>query len=250
MELQRPGVAPDLERDVRPEPPVVVERRPVGEPLFFLAEAQPDGTYRVTLTEEGLSTFETALAIARDLGGQTRISTRSTVADIMERTAIREELSEVLRQEDGSMLRSLRILLLRRMLWGSEEPSHASKIIGHIGKLLVIGTLLVWTLLQVWIAISDIAAIPGILAGIPSDILNLHPTSAFSDVGQRISDAGTHVLYAALGACFTYVASKLIKPFARIYRHDQLIPGERLLFGGLAAFLRYTYRRRHASGRA
>src|SRR5947209_14410106 len=215
-----------------------VDFRPAGMPLFFHAESRGDGTYTVTLTEDGLRTFETALGVANDLGGQTRISTYSTIADIMERTAAREELSAVMREPPPGLVGTARVAVLRCRLWGSEEPSTASKIAGHLGKLAVIALILLWTLVQIGTAISDIAAIPGILAGIPHDILNLHPTSAITDVGQNIADAGTHGLYAVVGFCLAYVTGAAIKPMRRIYRHDQIIPGERTVVGALAAVLR------------
>jgi hypothetical protein len=198
-----------------------------GEPSLFLAERRPDGTYTVTLTEDGIETFETALAIARDLGSNTRISTQSTIADIMERTATREELSRVLRRGEGGRVRQARVIALERQLRGSEEPSPVERTIGHLGKLIVIAVIALWTFQQFAIAIGDVEAIPGILAGIPNDILHLHPTDAFGEVGNRIADFGTHVLYGILGACLTYVVAKLIRPFGRIYRRDQILPGER-----------------------
>lgn len=212
--------------------------RPTGLPLFFHAEGRPDGTYTITLTEDGLRTFETALGIANDLGGQTRISTYSTIADIMERTATREELSAVMRSETGGVLRAARITVLRCRLWGSEEPSLPARLAGHLGKLIVVGLILLWTFVQIATAIADIAAIPGILANIPHDILNLHPTSGITDVGRDISDAGTHALYSVVGFCLAYLTGLAIKPLRRIYRHDQIIPAERPAVGALAAVLR------------
>lgn len=195
--------------------------------LFFVAEMQPDGTYSIALTEEGLQPFETALGIADDLGGNTRISPQSTIADIMERTAVREELSRVLRQGDESMRTRLRIAVLRRRLRGSERPSSRERLVGHLGKMVIIAVVILGALLQFGTAIADIAAIPGILAGIPSDILNFHPTSAFGEVGDRIADAGRRVLFGVLIACCAYILARLIRPFDRIYRIDQIVPGER-----------------------
>jgi hypothetical protein len=48
-------------------------------------------------------------------------------------------------------------------------------------------------------------------------------------VGHRIADAGRHVLIGVLGLCIAYVVAKAIRPFDRIYRRDQLMPGGRLL---------------------
>lgn len=213
---------PDRASPARPE------ARPPSDRLFFLAHKQPDGTYSITLTDEGIQTFETALGIADDLGGKTRISPFSTIADIMERTATREELSQLLRRGSTTLLLRIRRSVLRRQLRGSEKPSGWQRTIGHLGKAAIVGAIGVWTLRQFGTAIQDIEDIPGILANIPSDILNLHPTSAFQEVGARISDAGNHVLIGVLGALLTYVAAKVIRPFGRIYRRDQLIPGERL----------------------
>jgi hypothetical protein len=161
----------------------------------------------------------------------------------MERTATREELSAVMREPTGSIVRTVRMAVLRCRLWGSEEPSMLSRVIGHLGKLLVVTLILLWAIIQFEVAVSDIAAIPGILAGIPHDILNLHPTSAVTDVGHNISDAGTHVLYAIIGLCLAYIAGIFVKPLRRIYRHDQIIPGERPFMGALAALLRRASQR-------
>lgn len=234
----RPGehrVPLEVQRTQRPD---VAVPRSVGLPLFFHAEGRPDGTYTITLTEDGLRTFETALGIANDLGGQTRISTYSTIADIMERTATREELSALMRAGTGGVLRGARITVLRCRLWGSEEPSFPARLAGHVGKLIVVGLILLWTFMQIATATADIAAIPGILANIPHDILNLHPTSAITDVGRNVSDAGTHALYAAAGFCLAYLTGLAVKPLRRIYRHDQIIPAERPVMGALAAALR------------
>lgn len=196
--------------------------------LFFLAERQADGTYAVTLTDSGMQKLETALGIADDLGGQSRISPRSTIADIMERTATREELSQLLRRGGDTFAYRLRLGVLHRRLRASEAPSAQQKTISHIGKALIVAIVGVWALMQFVAAVQDIAAIPGILAGIPSDIFHLHPTSAFAEVGSKISDAGTRVLAGVLGSLLTYVVSRLIQPFAPVYRMDQLVPGERL----------------------
>jgi hypothetical protein len=214
-----------------------------GDRLFFLAEKQSDGTYAITLTEEGVQTFETALGIADDLGGKTRISSFSTIADIMERTATREELSYLLRQAGTGMLYHSRMRVLRRKLRGSEKPSLSQRTIGHVGKAVILGIIALWTLQQFVIAIQDIADIPGILAGIPGDLIQLHPTSAFGDVGNKISDAGYHVVIGALGCVFTYIAAKLIRPFGRIYRKDQILPGERVVLGLIAWTLGKAYAR-------
>lgn len=223
-------------------------RADLNSPLFFVAEPRSDGTYSLTLTEEGLRTFETALGIAHDLGRQRRISTSSTIEDIMERTATREELSEVMRQDSRGLAHTLRLAVLRRKLWGSEEPPGYARIIGHIGKMVLVGIILFWALVQFATAVEDILAIPGILANIPSDIFHLHPTAAISQVGNRISDAGTHVLYFFLGLCLTYVMAKVIKPLGKIYRQDQIIVGERLLLRAVAALLRRADRPRTLSG--
>ena len=86
-----------------------------------------------------------------------------------------------------------------------------------------------WTLKQFGIAIQDVAAIPGILGGLPGDVFHLHLTSAFQDIGNAIDDAGRRVVLGVEGVILTYVVAKLVKPFDAIYRKDQLIPGARLV---------------------
>jgi len=197
--------------------------------LFFFAQQQPDGTYSISLTEDGVQTFETALGVARDLGAKTRISPHSTIADIMERTATREELSHLLKEGGDRLLLHIRTLVLRRMLRGSEKPSARQRTVSRIGKMTIVAIVALWALKQFAIAIQDIEDIPGILANLPGDILNLHPTAAFEQVGSKISDAGQHVLFGALVACLTYIVAKAARPFDRIYRKDQLVPGERIM---------------------
>ena len=147
----------------------------------------------------------------------------------MERTATREELSLLLRQGNGRLLYRVRTLVLRRKLRGTERPSGYQKTISHLGKAVIVGVFGYWALKQFAIAIQDIEDIPGILANVPHDILTLHPTSAVGEIGNRISDAGQRVLIGALTACLTYIVAKIIRPFNRIYRNDQLVPGERLV---------------------
>lgn len=192
---------------------------------FFLAEQRSDGTYGIALTEQGVKTFETALGIANDLGGNSLISPYSTIADIMERTATREELSEVLRQEPHTLLRAVRLAVLRRKLRGSERPTRHQAAVGHVGKLIIVLAFVFWTLQQFITAAQDITAIPGILSNVPTDIL--HPTASFGQVGANISDAGHHFLLGVIGIHLAYIAGALIHPFARIYRKDAIIPGER-----------------------
>lgn len=216
----------------------------VGETVYFLAEQQADGTYRVALTEDGIETFETALGIAGDLGGKTRISTQSSIADIMERTAVREELARLLRHGGNDAVHRLRVHVLRRMLWGSEEPGPRERLIGHLGKILIVGALALWTLAQFVIAVQDIAAIPGILANLPNDLIQLHPGSAFSDVGARISDAGHRVLVGVFAFLLTYLVAKVMRPFDPIYRKDQLLPGERPVLRRVREWLRRAAVRR------
>ena len=210
----------------------------VGDCLFFLARRQPDGTYSITLTEEGVQTFETALGIANDFGGKTRISTYSTIADIMERTAIREELSALLKRGGDGLIYRIRRAVLRHRMRGSERPAGWQRAIGHFGKVVVVGVVAFVALKQFGTAIQDIEDIPGILANVPSDILHFHPTSAFGEVGDKIADAGTHVLLGVLDALLAYVVAKVIRPFSRIYRHDQIVPGERPVLELTSAVLR------------
>ncbi|GAC1473321.1 MAG: hypothetical protein PVSMB7_27140 [Chloroflexota bacterium] len=211
--------------------PGKVEKRrgvsPATDRTFYVACKQADGTYTVTLTEDGVQRFETALAIADDLGRESRISPRSTIADIMDRTATREELSELLRREERPMNVTVRVAVLKRRLRGSERVTPARLLASHIAQLLILGVLALWAIMQPLPSIQDIQDIPGILAGIPNDVLNLHPTSAFGEVGNRISDAGLHVLYGVVGVCLAYLLAFLIHPLAAIYLKDQLLPGER-----------------------
>jgi hypothetical protein len=218
------------------------DRRPAGidtagdqSGRFFSAEQTRDGTYAVTFTEEGIATFETALGIASDLGRNSRISEYSTIADIMERTATREDLSEALREGGNSPLQAVRIAVLRRKLRGSERPTATQAWIGHIGKIAIVLLFVIWTAQQLIAAVQDITAIPGLLLNAPVDIL--HPTAVFSQVGANISDAGTHFVYGVVGLHLIYIAIALIRPFARIYRKDQIIPGERPLLRSLKRLL-------------
>ena len=192
---------------------------------FFLAENRPDGTYAVSFTEEGIKTFETALGIAHDLGANSLISPYSTIADIMERTATREELSAELRGARGGVLGFIRLAVLRRKLRGTERPSARQAIVGHVGKVIVVLLFVVWTIQQFIVAVQDITAIPGILSSLPTDLL--HPTAPFQSIGSNISDAGHHFLLGIVGIHLAYIAGALIRPFARIYRKDAIIPGER-----------------------
>jgi hypothetical protein len=201
--------------------------RGLDQDRFFLAEQRQDGNYSITLTEQGVKTFETALGIANDLGGSSLISPYSTIADIMERTATREELSEVLRSDLRGPLRFARIVVLRRKLRGSERPTPWQGMVGHLGKLIIILLFVFWTLQQFITAVQDITAIPGILSTLPSDIL--HPAEPFERVGSNISDAGYHFLLGIAGITLTYIVASLIRPLARIYRKDAVIPGERLV---------------------
>ncbi|GAC1506605.1 MAG: hypothetical protein NVS2B16_00500 [Chloroflexota bacterium] len=211
--------------------------------VFFVAHRQTDGTYDIALTEDGIRNFETALGVAEDLGGRTRISQYSTIADIMERTATREELSEQLRQDDRSRVGRIRSALLRRRLRGSEKPSARESAIGHIGKALIVAVIAAWALRQFALAFQDIADIPSIVANIPSDILHLHPTSAIGEVSSKISDAGHQALLGVIALELAYIAAKILKPLGRIYRMDQIIPGERSLLKGLNRFLKRVQRR-------
>jgi hypothetical protein len=95
---------------------------PTGDRVLFVARRQPDATYSIALTEEGVENFETALGIADDFGGKTRISPQSTISDIMERTATREELSRVLRQ-GGSGYRSTCTRPPPSATWGTGSPT-------------------------------------------------------------------------------------------------------------------------------
>lgn len=210
------------------------------EPLYFIAERVENGNYMVTLTEDGVDRLETALGIAGDLGAATTISSRSTIADIMDRTATRDELSRTLRRGDSHPVHRARVAVLKRRLRGSERPSTAQRVAGHAGKALIVGLIGLWSLRQFGIALGDIESIPGILGNIPNDILNLQPAQAFSDVGAAINDAFAHVLIGVLGCLLTYLVAKLLKPFARMYRRDQVVPGERTAVGFLTWLLRRT----------
>ena len=229
VELTDEGMLRKLQETLSPQPRAA--RRTGGdEPqhLYFVAQDRGDGTFGVTLTEDGVKRFETALGIAEDLGRHTTISKHSTIADIMERTATRDELSEVLRRGGDGLLHRAHRAILRRKLRGTEQPAADHRTISHIGKACIVGIIALWSLQQFGVAIQDIQNIPGILANFPNDLLNLAPTRAFDAVGSTIDDAGQHVLIGLLGAIATYIAAKVIKPFARIYRKDQLVPGERL----------------------
>ncbi|HEX6506813.1 MAG TPA: hypothetical protein VF221_04200 [Chloroflexota bacterium] len=210
--------------------------RGVDRDRFFVAEKTPEGTYTVTMTEEGIATFETALGIANDLGRNSLISPYSTIADIMERTATREELSEEMRREDQGLLHWLRILVLRRKLRGSERPMPHQQLIGHMGKLVIVGLFIYWTLQHFYTAVQDIVGIPGILAGAPTDIL--HPTAVFGQIGSNISDAGTNFMLGLIGIHLVFIVGALIRPFARIYRKDQVVSGERWFLRVLDGTLR------------
>ena len=215
--------------------------RPALEPrddLFFVARKQPDGTYAIALTDEGVDTFETALGIANDLGGKTRISSQSTIADIMERTAIREELSRALREDKTGAVHRMRVAVLRRRYQGSENPTGAQKVISRAARVFIVAILALWTLQQFAIAVGDIEAIPGILANLPGDILHLDPGAAFGQVGNRIADAGDHVVVGVMGVCLSFIVAGLIRPFGRIYRRDQLAFGQRFVLRQVSDVLR------------
>jgi hypothetical protein len=227
LEVENSPAASRIRREPHLPPKTARWPSEAGDRFFFLAERQNDGTYSVTLTDAGMQAFETALGLADDLGGRSRISPYSTIADLMERTATREELSQLLRRGGQGLLYRVRLAVLRRKLRGTENPSSYQRLLGHIARAVIVVLVGLWALNQFAIAVRDIEAIPGILARLPTDLLHLQPTLAFSQVGARISDAGQHVLYGVLGACLTYVLAKLIHPFARIYRKDQVVPGER-----------------------
>jgi hypothetical protein len=223
-------VVETIDGDLRVEPRrgsvrVARELRGLEPDQFFLAEKRPDGTYGVTLTEQGVKTFETALGIANDMGGNSLISPYSTIADIMERTATRESLSEVLRRESHDFLRAVRLAVLRRKLRGSERPTLRQAVVGHVGKLIIVLLFVFWTLQQFITAVQDVTAIPGILSSVPTDIL--HPTASFGQVGSNISDAGHHFFLGIIGIHLAYIVGALIRPFTRIYRKDAIVPGER-----------------------
>jgi hypothetical protein len=199
----------------------------IGRRPYYLAQPQADGTYSVTLTEDGIEMFEVALGIAHDLSSRSPISPDSTIADIMERTATREELSRVLRQGYGGLPRRVRTLVLERKLRGTEKPSSGQIAISRIGKALIVCLVALWAVQQFAITMQDIGDVPRILAGLPGDIVNLQPAAAFDQVGNRISDAYRHILVGVLGACLTYIVATVLRPFGTIYRKDQLVPGER-----------------------
>lgn len=204
-----------------------VESRPIATSAKFVAEATPEGLYRITLTEEGIRTFETALGLADDFGRHSAISSRSTIADLMDRSATREELSEVKRAGRQNLVIRLRIAVLTARYRGSEEPSGEAKTVGHVCKAAVVGAVLLWTLQQFGIAVSDVQDIPGILAHIPSDILHLDPGHAIGQVGSKVEDATSHVVMGVEGTVATYIVAKIVRPLERIYRKDQLVTGAR-----------------------
>jgi hypothetical protein len=210
----------------------------LADPLFLVANQAPDGTYSVSLTAEGIEAFETALGIAQDLGGRSTISPSSTIGDIRERAALREELSAVRRQSGSSRVHALRLAVVRRRLQGSNRPSAREKLLGHVGRVGIVGLVLVWTVMQFLTSVLDVAAIPGILAGIPGDLLQLHPLSAVTDSGAKLSDAGLHLLYGVVGVVLTFVAAMLVRPFSNIYRRDQVLIGQRAVMRWAAAWLR------------
>lgn len=194
---------------------------------FFLAERRADGRYQVTLTEEGVRKFETALGLADDFGRHTKISTQSSIADLMDRTATREELSEVSRRDRADLMQRVRRAVLSARYRGGEEPSGDQKTASHILKLVVVGLAGLWTLQQFGIAIQDVRDIPGIVAQIPNDILHLDPGHAIGEVGNRVDDATSHVVLGAEGTIGTYILARIVRPFDRIYRKDQLVTGGR-----------------------
>jgi hypothetical protein len=231
------------QRDVGPPSPVSGDARPSinledSKRALFAAEQRSDGTYSLSLTEMGIRRFETALGIAEDFGRDSRVSNQSSIADLMERASTRDELSLALREGGTRLTDRIRCTLLRRRLAGSEEPSREHRAISHVGKAFIVGLVVYWTLQQLGIAFADIGSIPGILANIPSDVLNLDPSNSIDQAGGAISDAWTHVLFTGFGAVVTYVVAKLVKPFQRIYRRDQLVPGERPAIRLVSAILR------------
>lgn len=210
----------------QPRPRLAKDIRGLNHDRFFLAEQRSDGTYGVTFTEQGIKTFETALGIAHDLGGDSLISPYSSIADVMERTATREAVSDVLRSELRGFLRLFRLTVLRRKLRGSERPTVRQAIVGHIGKLIIVLLFVFWTMQQFITAVQDITAIPNILSNVPVDLLQ--PTAPFGHVTSNVSDAGHHFLLGIVGIHLAYIIGALIRPLARIYRKDAIIPGERL----------------------
>ncbi|GAC1445706.1 MAG: hypothetical protein NVSMB52_07830 [Chloroflexota bacterium] len=214
---------------------------------FFLAEREADGHYRVTLTDEGVRKFETALGLADDFGRHRTISTHSTIGDIMDRTATREELSDLSRQDRRDAMHRLRLGVLRARYRGSEEPSTEQKTVSHGIKAVVVGLIGLWTLKQFGIALQDVQDIPGILANIPSDILHLDPGHAIGEVGNRVNDATSHVVLGAEGTVGTYIAAKMVRPFSRMYRKDQLVTGGRPILRFVNWTLRHFDRGKHGT---
>jgi hypothetical protein len=205
--------------------------RGIDHDRFFLAERGLDGTYTVNLTEPGMVAFETALGIANDFGANTLISPYSTIADVMERNATREELSAELRRDRDGVLQWLRRAVLKRKLRGSENPSRRQRTISHIGKTIIVLLFVYWTLQQFAIVLADIRDIPGLLTSLPQDILN--PTAGTDSIGAKFSDAYTHLILGVVGAHLIYLVAKLIRPLTRIYRKDQLVSGERFVLSVL-----------------
>ena len=226
VELTDEGMLQRLQKAaaLAPEETSVAERQ---DRSFFLAERTPDGRYQVTLTEEGVRKFETALGLADDFGRHRKISTQSTIADLMDRTATREELSEISRRDRNDLLHRMRKAVLSAKYKGSEEPSGEQKSAGHIFKLVVVGLAGLWTLQQFGIAIQDVRDIPGIVAQIPNDILHLNPGQAIGEVGNTVDDATSHVVLGAEGTIGTYILARIVRPFDKIYRKDQLVTGQR-----------------------
>ncbi|HLJ68743.1 MAG TPA: hypothetical protein VKX16_15420, partial [Chloroflexota bacterium] len=222
VELTDAGLLERLRAAV-PAPPTPNDR----DHLSFLAERRQDGTYCVALTEAGIQQFETALGLAADFGRHRTVSHHSTIADLMERAATREELSDALRSPAAGNVHRARVAVLRRKLRGTEEPSFEDRTVSRAGKLVIVAAALLWALWQLRIALQDIQDIPGILANLPGDILALTPTRPFEQVGSNISDAGAHLMLTGLGIVVVYVAAKMINPLGRMYRRDQLVPGER-----------------------
>jgi hypothetical protein len=195
--------------------------------VLFLAERQEDGTYRVALTEQGVESFETSLGVARDLGRSSRISAQATVADLMERAAMREELSALLRADPAGTIHRFHIAVLRWKLHGTERPAGFERVASHLGRALIPLLMALWSLQQFGVAAQDIQTIPGILAHIPSDILHLQLTAPFTAVGRRIADADHHLLLGLAGMILTFIAATAVRPFLTIYRKDAVVPGGR-----------------------
>ncbi|HZU11332.1 MAG TPA: hypothetical protein VFB58_00690 [Chloroflexota bacterium] len=210
---------------------------------FFVTERDPSGLYRLALTDEGIQTFETALGIADDFGRRRSISTQSTIADLMDRAAIREELAEVRRQDRRDLVGRLRLRALAARYRGSEEPPAGAIALSRLLRAVAVLLVALWTLRQFGIAIADIQAIPGILSQIPSDILHLDPGRAITAVGRKIADAEAHVIGGIVGVVFTYVAAAIFRPFAPIYRKDALAPALRAFFRFSTWILRHVDRR-------